>query len=147
MGEGHWRETAGAHTADQVIGEPQSLEGAASSGALGHSAARWLPRVLATNLIAVFSACCHGIGWLLFSICLVYCFRSLPGSMPHCLEVLVALLFDDYTNIASSCQSWLREYQQSSRDEIGSKPLVEILEENIHNMATHLPRIIRSIGR
>ena len=54
MGEGHWRETAGAHTADQVIGESQPLEGAASPGAVGHSAARWLPKVLASHLIAVF---------------------------------------------------------------------------------------------
>ena len=69
----------------------------------------------------------------------------MSSSQPVLLEVLVILSCDSYPNISSKSEKILKEIQEQSEKQ-ESRPLMEILEENLLSMATTLPRQIRTSG-
>ncbi|XP_064639094.1 TELO2-interacting protein 1 homolog isoform X2 [Lineus longissimus] len=71
------------------------------------------------------------------------CQRTLKGSIPKLLEVIVGLTTDDYPNVCKRSEKVLEEYR-SHQTRVGVKSLVELLEENLYTLATTLPRLIRT---
>lgn len=69
----------------------------------------------------------------------------MSSSIPVLLEVLVILSCDTYSNISSKSKKALKQFQEQSEKQ-KSRPLMEILEENLLSMATTLPRQIRTSG-
>ncbi|XP_038075424.1 TELO2-interacting protein 1 homolog [Patiria miniata] len=85
---------------------------------------------------------------LLFS-----CKSSLSASVPKLLELLVSLIGDEYDQVAERCRRILETFAQAHMggdgegDGVGDgvgKPLVELLEENLHSLMTALPRLMRT---
>ncbi|XP_070560811.1 TELO2-interacting protein 1 homolog isoform X2 [Ptychodera flava] len=76
---------------------------------------------------------------------LLDCTRSLTESVPMMLEVLVGLVNDEYTEIATASQKALDKFS-SVHLQHDSKTVVEILEENLHSLMTSLPRLMRTTG-
>ncbi|XP_077998436.1 TELO2-interacting protein 1 homolog isoform X2 [Glandiceps talaboti] len=74
---------------------------------------------------------------------LLHCTRSLSDSVSSLLEVLVGLVGDEYPQVAMATQTALEKFSASHLHE-ESKTLVEILEENLHNLMTSLPRLMRT---
>lgn len=72
------------------------------------------------------------------------CTRSLHSSIPDFMEILVGLISDEYTNVANKSRKILNIFTHTH---LGPecRPLVEMLEENLHNLSTSLPRIIRCV--
>ncbi|XP_062590440.1 TELO2-interacting protein 1 homolog [Saccostrea cucullata] len=72
------------------------------------------------------------------------CTRSLHSSIPDFLEILVGLISDEYPNVANKSRKILNIFTHTH---LGTecRPLVEMLEENLHNLSMSLPRIIRSV--
>lgn len=72
--------------------------------------------------------------------------RSLHSSIPDFMEILVGLISDEYTNVANKSRKILNIFTHTH---LGPecRPLVEMLEENLHNLSTSLPRIIRCVGK
>lgn len=62
------------------------------------------------------------------------------------MEILVGLISDEYTNVANKSRKILNIFTHTH---LGPecRPLVEMLEENLHNLSTSLPRIIRCVGK
>ncbi|CAH1773622.1 unnamed protein product [Owenia fusiformis] len=73
------------------------------------------------------------------------CNKSMEASIPHLLQVLVGLVGDDYPNVASKATQALQQFSNAHMANNQSKSLVEILEENLHALATSLPRVIRTM--
>lgn len=74
---------------------------------------------------------------------LTNCNNSMSSSVPILLEVLVILSCDEYSKISSKSDQALKEFQEQSGKR-HSRPLTEILEENLLSMATTLPRQFRT---
>ncbi|BFZ22853.1 hypothetical protein BsWGS_25892 [Bradybaena similaris] len=74
---------------------------------------------------------------------LLACCRSLSDSVPHFLEALVGLIGDDYGNVAKRARTALEAFSASQAGTSGESRLVQILEENLYNMATALPRRLK----
>nr|XP_022346187.1 TELO2-interacting protein 1 homolog [Crassostrea virginica] len=72
------------------------------------------------------------------------CTRTLHSSIPDFMEILVGLISDEYPNVANKSRKILNIFTHTH---LGPecRPLVEMLEENLHNLSTSLPRIIRSV--
>ncbi|XP_056022184.1 TELO2-interacting protein 1 homolog [Ostrea edulis] len=72
------------------------------------------------------------------------CTRSLHASIPDFMEILVGLISDEYPNVANKSRKILNIFTHTH---LGPecRPLVEMLEENLHNLSMSLPRIIRSV--
>lgn len=62
------------------------------------------------------------------------------------MEILVGLISDEYPNVANKSRKILNIFTHTH---LGPecRPLVEMLEENLHNLSTSLPRIIRCVGK
>lgn len=58
----------------------------------------------------------------------------------------MGLISDEYTNVANKSRKILNIFTHTH---LGPecRPLVEMLEENLHNLSTSLPRIIRCVGK
>ena len=71
--------------------------------------------------------------------------RSLKDCIPTILEVLVSLIGDEYSHVALYSRKVLELF---SSTHLGHecRPLVEMLEENLHQLTVSLPRLIRSSG-
>ncbi|XP_071805333.1 TELO2-interacting protein 1 homolog [Asterias amurensis] len=82
---------------------------------------------------------------LLFS-----CKRSLSPSIPKLLEVLVSLVGDEYNEVASHSKRILSRFSEAhmrgtdGEEGEDARPLVELLEDNLHSLMTSLPRIMRT---
>ncbi|KAI8488336.1 TEL2-interacting protein 1 [Branchiostoma belcheri] len=72
---------------------------------------------------------------------LMNCTKSLACCTSPLLQVLVSQVGDDYPQVADRCRQVLGRYSEAH---LGSQPLVEILEENLHSLATSLPRLMRT---
>lgn len=66
-------------------------------------------------------------------------------SVPTFLEILVSLIGDDYSKVASGSRHALNLFNQSQAVD-QHHHLTEILEENLHKLATSLPRQIQTAG-
>jgi hypothetical protein len=73
-------------------------------------------------------------------------FRSLKGCIPTILEVLVGLIGDEYSHVALYSRKVLESFSKSHLGQ-ECRPLVEMLEENLHQLTVSLPRLIRSSGK
>ncbi len=67
-------------------------------------------------------------------------------SISQYLEVLVSLIGDDYSAVAEGSRAALDAFKRLSVAEGIQKSLREVLEENLHSLATGLPRVIRAQG-
>ncbi|KAJ8320216.1 hypothetical protein KUTeg_001803 [Tegillarca granosa] len=76
-------------------------------------------------------------------VMLQHCYKSLKSCVSLFLEVLVGLVSDEYPNVAARSRTILEMFSQTHM-ETDCKPLVEILEENLHNLTTSLPRQMRT---
>ena len=72
--------------------------------------------------------------------------------VPKILETLVGLINDPYGNVAKKATGALQafsmaaEAREGDSSVVGGRTLVEILEENLHGLATSLPRQMRMCG-
>lgn len=66
--------------------------------------------------------------------------------VPYFLEILVSLICDDYPKVATESRRALDLFTQSQATNQQHK-LTEILEENLHKLATSLPRQIQTAGK
>jgi hypothetical protein len=69
----------------------------------------------------------------------------MKDSVPAFLEILVSLIGDDFTKVASGSRHALELFSQSQAVD-QQHHLTEILEENLHKLATSLPRQIQTAG-
>ncbi|XP_060595560.1 TELO2-interacting protein 1 homolog [Ruditapes philippinarum] len=74
---------------------------------------------------------------------LLHCSHSMKDSVPAFLEILVSLIGDDFTKVASGSRHALELFSQSQAVD-QQHHLTEILEENLHKLATSLPRQIQT---
>ena len=80
-------------------------------------------------------------------------FRSLSPSIPKLLEVLVSLVGDEYNEVASQSKRILSRFSEAhmrgtdGEEGEDARPLVELLEDNLHSLMTSLPRIMRTSGK
>ena len=72
-------------------------------------------------------------------------FRSLSNCRSCLLQVLVGAVGDEYCVIAKKATEALNEFKVKLQGP-ESKPLVELLQENLHELATSLPRLVRTAG-
>ncbi|KAL5015266.1 hypothetical protein ScPMuIL_009536 [Solemya velum] len=71
------------------------------------------------------------------------CSKSLKGSVPTILEILVGLVNDEYPRVASKSRDVVEQFSSTSTG-ANQRPLVEILEENLHGLSLSLPRFVRA---
>ncbi|XP_068606861.1 TELO2-interacting protein 1 homolog [Brachionichthys hirsutus] len=76
---------------------------------------------------------------------LVRCSQTLGESVGQLLEALVGAVSDEEHEIRKRCESILRELSQKSQS-CGSttRTFTEVLSENLHSLATSLPRLMRT---
>ncbi|XP_078696287.1 TELO2-interacting protein 1 homolog [Branchiostoma floridae x Branchiostoma belcheri] len=72
---------------------------------------------------------------------LMNCTKSLERCTSPLLQMLVSQVGDDYPQVTDRCRQVLGRYSEAH---LGSRSLVEILEENLHSLATSLPRLMRT---
>ncbi|XP_035757207.1 TELO2-interacting protein 1 homolog, partial [Egretta garzetta] len=71
------------------------------------------------------------------------CSRSLVDSFSHLLKALVGLVNDDNSEVQSRCNEVLRGIAEQ-RIVAQSRALADVLSENLHSLATALPRLMNS---
>ncbi|NXX41733.1 TTI1 protein, partial [Tricholaema leucomelas] len=71
------------------------------------------------------------------------CSQSLVDSFGHLLKALVGLLNDDDSHVQSRCQQVLRGMAEPG-GVARSRALADVLAENLHSLATALPRLMSS---
>ncbi|WAR14791.1 TTI1-like protein [Mya arenaria] len=76
---------------------------------------------------------------------LLHCNNSLKECVPHFLEILVSLIGDDYAKVSEGSRHALELFSSSQAVDQQHR-LTEILEENLHKLATSLPRRIQTAG-
>lgn len=59
----------------------------------------------------------------------------------------MGLISDDYGNVAKKAEAALEAFAASQAGLPGERALIQILEENLHNLATSLPRRIKMSGQ
>ncbi|XP_078616742.1 TELO2-interacting protein 1 homolog [Branchiostoma floridae x Branchiostoma japonicum] len=69
------------------------------------------------------------------------CNKTLQCCTAPLLQLLVSQVGEDYPQVADRCTQVLHRYAD---EHLGSRPLVELLEENLHSLATSLPRLMRA---
>lgn len=74
---------------------------------------------------------------------LEHCSKSLKDCIPTILEVLVGFIGDEYSHVALYSRKVLESFSSSHLGH-ECRPLVEMLEENLHQLTVSLPRLIRS---
>ncbi|CAH1239329.1 TTI1 [Branchiostoma lanceolatum] len=72
---------------------------------------------------------------------LMKCTKTLQCCSAPLLQMLVSQVGDDYPQVSNRCTQVLHRYAD---EHLCSRPLVEILEENLHALATALPRLMRA---
>ncbi|NXE83138.1 TTI1 protein, partial [Cochlearius cochlearius] len=71
------------------------------------------------------------------------CSRSLVDSFSHLLKALVGLVNDENSEVQSRCNEVLRDIAEQ-RIVAQSRALADVLSENLHSLATALPRLMNS---
>ncbi|CAL1546862.1 unnamed protein product, partial [Lymnaea stagnalis] len=71
---------------------------------------------------------------------LMSCSSSLSCCVPHFLEALVGLIHDSYEGVAKKAVAALQAFKSSQADTQGERTLLHILEDNLYDLATVLPR-------
>ncbi|NWI70540.1 TTI1 protein, partial [Todus mexicanus] len=71
------------------------------------------------------------------------CSQSLLGSFSHLLKALVGLVNDESSEVQSRCTEVLRGMAER-RVVARSRALADVLSENLHSLATALPRLMNS---
>ncbi|NWU67065.1 TTI1 protein, partial [Pterocles burchelli] len=71
------------------------------------------------------------------------CSRSLVDSFSHLLKALVGLVSDENSEVQSRCQEVLQGIAER-RIVAQSRALADVLSENLHSLATALPRLMNS---
>ncbi|XP_010071675.1 PREDICTED: TELO2-interacting protein 1 homolog, partial [Pterocles gutturalis] len=71
------------------------------------------------------------------------CSRSLVDSFGHLLKALVGLVSDENSEVQSRCQEVLQGIAEQ-RIVAQSRALADVLSENLHSLATALPRLMNS---
>ncbi|XP_068919618.1 TELO2-interacting protein 1 homolog isoform X2 [Petaurus breviceps papuanus] len=74
---------------------------------------------------------------------LLKCRQSLLKSVGHLLKVLVGLVNDENPDVQSRCNNVLKSFADQ-RIVVESRVLTDILSENLHSLATALPRLMTS---
>ncbi|XP_074068009.1 TELO2-interacting protein 1 homolog [Macrotis lagotis] len=74
---------------------------------------------------------------------LLKCRQSLLKSVGHLLKVLVGLVNDENPDVQSRCSNVLKNFADQ-RIVVESRALADILSENLHSLATVLPRLMNS---
>ncbi|XP_043984454.1 TELO2-interacting protein 1 homolog [Gambusia affinis] len=75
---------------------------------------------------------------------LTACGQSLKECLGPLLEALVGAINDEDPRVRQRCEVALRDASQRSQSATSSKNLTDILSENLHSLATSLPRLMRS---
>ena len=70
----------------------------------------------------------------------------MPAASAGALDVLVQLAADEYASVSTASQAALQEVR-GQMEQQGSRHLLVVLEENLHELATRLPRLIRDAGK
>ncbi|XP_033923067.1 TELO2-interacting protein 1 homolog isoform X2 [Melopsittacus undulatus] len=71
------------------------------------------------------------------------CSRSLESSFTHLLKALVGLVNDESSEVQSRCNEVLQSIAEQ-RMVAQSRALADVLSENLHSLATALPRLMNS---
>ncbi|NWV40323.1 TTI1 protein, partial [Grantiella picta] len=71
------------------------------------------------------------------------CSRSLVDSFSHLLKALVGLVNDENSEVQSTCNKVLQEIAEQ-RVVAQNRALADVLSENLHSLATALPRLMNS---
>ncbi|XP_007474428.2 TELO2-interacting protein 1 homolog isoform X1 [Monodelphis domestica] len=74
---------------------------------------------------------------------LLKCRQSLLNSVGHLLKALVGLVNDENADVQSRCNKVLKTFADQ-RIVVESRALADILSENLHSLATALPRLMSS---
>ncbi|XP_032424375.1 TELO2-interacting protein 1 homolog [Xiphophorus hellerii] len=75
---------------------------------------------------------------------LAACGQSLKECLGPLLEALVGAINDEDPRVRQRCEVALRDVSQRSQSATSSKNLTDILSENLHSLATSLPRLMRT---
>ncbi|XP_034497737.1 TELO2-interacting protein 1 homolog isoform X2 [Ailuropoda melanoleuca] len=74
---------------------------------------------------------------------LLKCSQSLVGSAGPLLKALVGLVNDESPEVQAQCNKVLRRFADQ-KVVVGNRALADILSENLHSLATSLPRLMNS---
>uniref|UniRef100_A0A8D1RGN7 TELO2 interacting protein 1 n=1 Tax=Sus scrofa TaxID=9823 RepID=A0A8D1RGN7_PIG len=74
---------------------------------------------------------------------LLKCSQSLVESAGPLLKALVSLLNDESPDVQAQCSKVLRRFAEA-KVVVGSRAFADILSENLHSLATSLPRLMNS---
>ncbi|XP_058989231.1 TELO2-interacting protein 1 homolog isoform X3 [Mustela lutreola] len=74
---------------------------------------------------------------------LLKCSQSLVGSAGHLLKALVGLVNDESPEVQTQCSKVLRHFADR-KVVVGNRAFADILSENLHSLATSLPRLMNS---
>ncbi|XP_004746512.1 TELO2-interacting protein 1 homolog isoform X1 [Mustela putorius furo] len=74
---------------------------------------------------------------------LLKCSQSLVGSVGHLLKALVGLVNDESPEVQTQCSKVLRHFADR-KVVVGNRAFADILSENLHSLATSLPRLMNS---
>ncbi|KAI5770445.1 TTI1 [Gulo gulo luscus] len=74
---------------------------------------------------------------------LLKCSQSLVGSAGPLLKALVGLVNDESPEVQAQCSKVLRHFADR-KVVVGNRALADILSENLHSLATSLPRLMNS---
>ncbi|XP_047227855.1 TELO2-interacting protein 1 homolog [Girardinichthys multiradiatus] len=75
---------------------------------------------------------------------LATCGQSLKECVGPLLEALVGAINDDEPRVRERCEVALRDVSQRNQSGTASKNLTDVLSENLHSLATSLPRLMRT---
>ncbi|KAM4738192.1 TELO2-interacting protein 1 homolog isoform 2-T2 [Anableps anableps] len=75
---------------------------------------------------------------------LATCGQSLKECVGPLLEALVGAINDEEPRVRERCEVALRDVSQRNQSGTSSKNLTDVLSENLHSLATSLPRLMRT---
>ncbi|XP_058792032.1 TELO2-interacting protein 1 homolog [Phymastichus coffea] len=80
------------------------------------------------------------------TVILLSCSSNMKSCFQVLLEILITLSEDENSEVANTANKSLTEIQNKCLQHSSMKSVIEILEENLYNLLTKLPRIIRTSG-
>ncbi|KAG7471960.1 hypothetical protein MATL_G00103550 [Megalops atlanticus] len=154
-----WHQTVGLVMADEQLSDPEAREEPSGEelGRVGELVVRRSPAwakdtsgklgVLLRKIISCAPAHQHWRVRLevasLADHLLSTCRRSLGDCLGPLLEALVTMVTDESPAVRDRCEAALESAARRNRDE-GGRALEDVLSENLHSLATSLPRLMRT---
>ena len=107
----------------------------------------WQIEIMPHKIILPFLGNKYFILWkqLIFLVQIPLSFSNLSQCHPVMLSVVISLITDDYKQIQEQSTSLIKKYQHQHQD--AETTLCQLLQDNLFDLATKLPRLVRVSGK